>query len=91
METIVQLGIEHIIIDRTPIICGVNEVIAVQENSPRIVKSSYPVRLFPRENLLAMVGKTYRLVTEFDALDAVNGNIMRRIEFKGFMFKRRFD
>jgi putative methyltransferase (TIGR04325 family) len=91
METIVRLGIEHIIIDRTPIICGVSEVIAVQENSPRIVKSSYPVRLFLRESLLAMVGKNYRLVTEFDALDGVHGSIMRRIEFKGFIFKKRFD
>ena len=91
METIARLGIEHIIIDRTPIIRGVSDVIAVQENSSRIVKSSYPIRLFLRESLIAMVEKNYRLIAEFDALDGVHGSIMRRIEFKGFIFKKRFD
>ena len=91
IEEIVRLGIEHIIIDRTPIIHGVRDVIAVQEVPTQIVKSSYPVRLFLRESLLAMVGKDYSLVTEFNALDGVHGNLRRRVEYKGYIFEREVE
>lgn len=76
-----------IVVDRTPVIDAARDAIALQSVSSRIVRSSYPVRLFTRTNLLAPLGGRYRLLAEFDAVDLPMGGMLRRIEFKGFVLE----
>ena len=87
LEELGSLGAKAIIVDRTPIIVGSREVIAVQRVSSRIVRSSYPVRLFTRAGLLDPLNGRYQLLAEFDAVDGPAGGVLRRIEFKGFLLE----
>ncbi len=79
------------IIDRTPIIMGDRDVVAVQVVPARIVRSSYPVRLFSQNSLLQPLEKNYRILSEFPAVDGVLGGVRRRVEFKGFILERKAD
>lgn len=89
LQRIAALGVRHVIVDRTPIIEDVRDIISVQVVPSRIVRSSYPVRLFARHSFLARMNQDYRLVSDFRALDGVLGGLSRRVEFMGFIFERR--
>lgn len=86
-----ELGIRHVIIDRTPIIKGKRDILAVQVVPSRIVRSSYPVRLFSQTSLFRALENNYQTLCEFPALDGVLGGMRRRIEFKGFILERKTD
>jgi len=89
IDRIAALKPSLMIIDRTPVIAGGQDVISVQVVPERIVRSSYPIRLFAQHSLTGLVGREYRLVSEFRAVDGVLGGLSRRVEFKGFIFERR--
>ena len=87
LKELADIGARTIVIDRTPVIDGVRDVIALQKVSPRIVRSSYPVRLFTRASVLAPFESRYRVVAEFDAVDSPMGGVLRRIEFRGYLLE----
>jgi putative methyltransferase (TIGR04325 family) len=82
LEQIRKTGIKYVIIDRTPFISGKNRI-TVQKVNPAIYKASYPCWFFNLESFLEFMGKDYKLITGFDALDRAN----IKSEFKGFLFE----
>jgi putative methyltransferase (TIGR04325 family) len=91
LAKIAELRIRHVIIDRTPVIMEERNVLAVQVVPARIVRSSYPVRLFSQNSVLQPLEKKYRILSEFPAVDGVLGGMRRRVEFKGFILERKAD
>lgn len=89
IRRIAALGIQHVIVDRTPMIETGCDIIAVQVVPSSIVRSKYPVRLFSRSQFLSGMNQTYRLIAEFKALEGVLGGLFRRVEFRGFIFDRK--
>lgn len=88
LRELAAIGAQTIVIDRTPVINGERDVIALQSVSSRIVRSSYPVRLFTQARLLAPLEDRYRLLADFDAVDSPMGGVLRRIEFKGYVLDK---
>ena len=83
------LGVQHVIVDRTPVIEAGRDIIAVQVVPSSIVRSKYPVRLFSRRHFLSKMEQNYRLISGFKALEGVLGGLFRPVEFRGFIFDRR--
>lgn len=81
-------SVHSIIIDRTPIIDGRHDIIAVQATPKSILTSSYPIRLFTRDSLLSPLRNDYRCLVEFDAVDGTFSSINRPVPFKGFILDR---
>jgi len=77
---------EFIVIDRTPLNLGGQDILAVQHVPAAMGRASYPVHLFGRNALLSAIEQQYRLVAEFDAMDGVIGFGRHRSRFKGFGF-----
>jgi putative methyltransferase (TIGR04325 family) len=90
LARIAEIGIRHIIIDRTPIISGKRNILAVQVVPVRILDSSYPVRLFSRQSVLQPLEGKYRVMAEFPAVDGMLGGLRRRVEFRGFILEKKF-
>jgi putative methyltransferase (TIGR04325 family) len=81
-------NVHSIIIDRTPVISGGHDVISLQAVPSRISSSCYPIRLFTRGSLLDPLSKRYSLLSEFDAVDGILGNLVRPVPFKGYILER---
>ena len=88
LNEISGLGIQQVIIDRSPIIESDTDLISLQVVPARIVRSSYPIRLFSRGSVLRPLESTYSVRAEFPAVDGVLGGIRRRVEFRGFILER---
>jgi putative methyltransferase (TIGR04325 family) len=80
---------QSIIIDRLPVIAGNTDEICLQKQHfpASLPRCSLPIRLFARQSIMALLGKEYKLMCEFDAADHPMGG-MRRVDFKGFVFER---
>lgn len=89
IRRIAALGIQHVIVDRTPVVETERDIIAVQVVPSSIVRSKYPVRLFSRRHFLSNIQQNYRLIADFKALEGVLGGLFRRVEFRGFIFDRK--
>jgi len=87
LHEIVARQLTFVIIDRTPIIEGVDDRLTVQKVPPSIYKASYPAWFFSRNRLLSHFLASYELVAEFDALsgEMFLGDTMAND--KGFIFK----
>lgn len=89
LARIAALGVRHVIVDRTPIIKGTRDILSVQVVPSRIIRSSYPVRLFARSSVLQPLEQTYSVLAEFPAVDGALGGRRRRVEFKGFILENK--
>jgi putative methyltransferase (TIGR04325 family) len=79
-----------IVVDRTPFIEDASSLITVQHVPARIVKSSYPARLFALSELLAPVlSNGYEELGRFDAVDGTIYSLRRHIRFQGIILTRR--
>lgn len=88
IHRIAALGVQHIIVDRTPMIEAGRDIIAVQVVPSSIVRSKYPVRLFSRRRFVSKMDPNYRLIADFPALEGVLGGPIRPVAFSGFVFDR---
>ena len=88
LASVVRHGVNHVVIDRTPVVDGRREIITLQKVPARILRSSYPARLFTRESLLHPFKSGYRLIGEFEASDAPVGGLARRVEWVGYLLER---
>jgi putative methyltransferase (TIGR04325 family) len=83
IETILNLNIEYIIIDRTPFVRG-EERLTVQVTPPEIYDKSYPAWFLNEQKLLTHLAGKYERIAEFSSLDKAE-NIP--CEYKGLVFK----
>jgi len=89
LQTIVEQGIDFIVIDRTPVLSGTEERLTVQTVPAEIYQASYPAWFLSRQRILAFMAPDYDLVAEFDSL-------VPRIDLggacaqeKGFIFRKK--
>lgn len=68
LGTIVDNGVEFVIIDRTPLREEGEDRIVLQRVPPEIYPASYPAWILSRSRLIRFLSRTYRIVAEFDAL-----------------------
>lgn len=78
---------KSIIIDRTPVHDGSEDLFAVQKVPASIYDVSYPARIFQRGAFEASLSPKYRLIMEFDAIDANMTLGNHKVQFKGFLFE----
>lgn len=79
---------QYLLIDRTPFLNTHRHVLTIQSVPRRLGGERYPAWLFCQEQLLAAVHRKYELLHSFEALDGVMSYRFKRIEFKGFLFRR---
>lgn len=84
----VDTGAEYIVLDRTPVIRGRENQLAVEIVPRRFGRASYPVWLFSPDHLLAPLGAKYRVVNSFAAAGGVMDHGFKRVEFKGYILAR---
>jgi len=69
LDTIINYGIDCIIVDRTPILLsGSSDRLTIQKIPPYIYEASYPAWFFNREKLSRSFSGKYHLLVEFNAL-----------------------
>lgn len=87
LQSVVASGVRQVIIDRTPVVEPSGARIAIQKvRYP--VRSSYPIHLMSREQLLAPLSPNYKVTSEFETVDPPMGDLRRRIDFSGFLLER---
>jgi putative methyltransferase (TIGR04325 family) len=67
-----QARVQHVVLDRVSFAVDGRERLVVQR-PPVELGGAYPCRLFSRERLLAPLGASYRVCTEWPALDDYPG------------------
>lgn len=75
-----------VVFDRTPVVSADRSIITVQHVPKKIVKSSYPARLFARGDLLAMLTDRYTLAAEYSEPGDVIVSLGHRIALSGMIF-----
>jgi putative methyltransferase (TIGR04325 family) len=88
LEEAVSAGLHSVLIARTPVIEADDSIITVQQVPASIVSSSYPTRLFTKEDLLRPFHE-YRLVDEHE--DGQDRSILSHgqfVRFKGYTLTR---
>lgn len=84
LDYILNMGVEFVIIDRTPFV-EYNDRITVQKVNPKIYKASYPCWFFNKERFVNFLNEKYSLIMEFDALDRAN----IKSEFNGYLLRKK--
>lgn len=79
---------QYLLIDRTPFLNTQRHVLTKQSVPRRLGGEKYPAWLFRQDILLSEVHRKYELLHSFEALDGVMSYRFRRVEFKGFLFRR---
>jgi putative methyltransferase (TIGR04325 family) len=84
IEQVFALGVERLLIMRTPFICAPVAEITVQRVPPRIYPASFPSWLFSERQLLEFMQGRYDLVAQYDE----EWFYPSAARFKGFFFQR---
>ncbi len=88
IDALTTLGIDYIIVDRTPIGDLNEDRLTVQEVPASIYRGSYPAWIFDEQRLLAGFLRNYALLTDFDANEPALGHGAFRVRFRGFVFEK---
>lgn len=83
INTIMELEIDYVIIDRLDATNEDRDILKVQKVPPEIYEASIPVWFMSSKKLIRTLQSKYCLITDFDSMDAGS-----HIE-KGFIFKRK--
>lgn len=86
----IDLGVNWIFVDRTPVTMDSNNIVALQKNSKIFNYSCYPIHIFSEEKLLSYFEDKYDLFTHFNALDGTLNTFSQEINFKGFLFRKKY-
>lgn len=89
IDSVLNLRLRYVLIDRTTFILNGNDRITVQRVSPEIYRASYPCRFFNLRTFIDFFCKQYELIEEFDALDGVISLGDTNAYDKGFIFRQR--
>lgn len=87
MAEVCRRGI-GLIVDRTPVHDGIEDLYSVQTVPSSIYPASLPIRVFGRDSIARMAGPGYRQVASFDAVDELTVIGGTPVTFKGFFFER---
>lgn len=89
IDELMDVGIQYIVIDRTPFADIEADCITVQHVPPSIYSASYPCRIFAKPLFLARMHRCYDSVAQFDSNDgsASAGNVP--FNFSGMIFRKR--
>lgn len=77
-----------VIVDRTPVHDGIEDLYSVQTVPSSIYSASLPIRVFGRDSIARMAGPEYRQAASFDAVDELTVIGGTPVNFKGFFFER---
>jgi putative methyltransferase (TIGR04325 family) len=91
LETIAEMKIPHVIIDRTPFLVrpGSRDLVAVQHVPASIYPASYPVWLFAQESISRALASSYQCLAEFQASEAPIGFGSLRSNLRGLIYDLR--
>ena len=87
MAEVCRRGI-GLIVDRTPVHDGIEDLYSVQTVPSSIYPASLPIRVFGRDSIARMAGPGYRQVASFNAVDELTVIGGTPVTFKGFFFER---
>jgi putative methyltransferase (TIGR04325 family) len=88
LDALVALGAATLVVDRTPVIDELDDVLTVQHVPARIFDASYPCWLFSPDRIPMHTGDDYRLLAELPALDRLLFE-RRFVRHAGWLFERR--
>lgn len=88
LEQIIKLGVDYIIIDRTPVIKKKSRIV-VQRANPAIYEASYPSWLLNENNLVHLFDNSYDLLADFSANDGAWHYLGLEINHKGYILKKK--
>ena len=87
MAEVFRRGIS-VIVDRTPVHDGIEDMYSVQTVPSSIYPASLPIRVFGHDSIARMAGPDYRQTASFDAVDEVAVIGGKPVTFKGYFFER---
>lgn len=85
-----DLGVDTVVIDRTPVWAGAEDIACVQHAPRHIYPASYPCWILSEPRLVERMSAAWRLVAQFDSAEGIHA--IRRgpsFRFKGFVFERK--
>lgn len=88
LDEVMHSGAKSIVIDRTPVHEGLEDLFAVQKVPADIYRASYPARIFNRGAFESSLSPRYKLVMEFDAIDADMTLGNHKVRFKGCFYEK---
>lgn len=87
IDEAVRSGVRSILIDRTPVHKGTNDLFAVQKVSGHPYEGSYPARIFASGAFERCLSPQYKLIVKFRALDSDMTLGKHDVRFMGFFFE----
>jgi putative methyltransferase (TIGR04325 family) len=89
LESVDRIGVDYIVIDRTPFTISGKRIITVQVVPDKLVRSSYPAWLFNEQDIRDVLANSYEEIATFDAVDGEIGYGQKKAKFKGIIFRRK--
>lgn len=89
LRNLLDLKPEFVILDRTPFHEGGDDILMVQDVSPKIYKASYPVWILSKSKLMSSMAEDYELVTIFDSPEGTVFTKNVDATFQGLIFRSR--
>ena len=89
LKSVDRIGVDYIVIDRTPFTISGKQVITVQVVPDNLVRSSYPAWLFNEQEIRDVLANNYEEIATFDAVDGEIGYGKMKAKFKGIVFRRK--
>jgi len=87
LEELFELGVDVLIIDRTPFWRGQCDKLCVQHVPSSIYEASYPSWIFSYSRFLQLLAEDWNVVAQFDALDILPNDV--DAFWKGFIMTRK--
>jgi putative methyltransferase (TIGR04325 family) len=69
LSQLIETGISHLVIDRTPFASGNADFITVQHVPASIYSASYPCRVFGEQSFLNRLQDRFEIIARFDGFD----------------------
>jgi len=85
LDTLVDKGLEFILVDRTPFFLAHKDRLTVQKVPSWIYPASYPAWIMNLDGFRDRFSGTYDLIADFDSPDTAN----IPAEFKGFIYRKK--
>ncbi len=89
LKTVVDAGVQYIIIDRTPFSALNRDWLCVQSVSPEIYQASYPSWIFSEPSFELFLSEKFELTADFDGSDGCSHVDELPFKFKGMIWRRR--
>ncbi len=89
LKTVVDAGVQYIIIDRTPFSALNRDWLCVQSVSPEIYQASYPSWIFSEPSFELFLSEKFELTADFDGSDGSSHVGELPFKFKGMIWRRR--